>query len=590
VLGLGCMRLSTEAARDDARSLAVLHAAFDAGITLVDTADAYCREEAERGHNERLIAAAISTWTGDPSRIQVATKGGLTRPNGLWVPNGRASHLAAACERSRQALGVTTIALYQLHAPDPKVPLATSVRALADLQQQRVVERIGLCNITVGQLEEARAIAPIASVQVELSPWQDVNVLNGVLEYCLERDIQVLAYRPLGGVQRRQRVLRDRVLARIAEGHRATPFEVALAWLAGLSPAVIPIPGATQPETVSSIARALTLVLSEDERVTLDEHFPAGRALASRRAIRGGVSTAAREGEAVLIMGLPGAGKTTLADTFVADGYARLNRDEEGGSLTDLLPEIDRLLAEGASRIVLDNTYASRASRAPAIAAARRAGIAIRCVWLSTPVEDAQTNAVSRMMSKYGRLLTPEEIRARSRHDANAFAPMVQFRYQRELEPPHPAEGFCRIDEVRFVRRADPSLARRAVILWLGEHELAAARPEVLHGYAADGWLVLGLSWQPGIADKTRSLDDVEAEFARIRDRLGVALEIEYCPHGAGPPVCWCRKPLPGLGVVFIHRHRLDAAACLYVASGAQDPGFARRLGFQHRDAGEFFA
>src|SRR5690242_7449848 len=126
--GMGCMRLSTEPGRDDEQAIAVLHAALDAGVTLLDTADAYCLDDAERGHNERLIARALSTWPGDRSRVVVATKGGLTRPHGQWAPDGRAKHLATACEASCRALGVDRIALYQLHAPDPRTPLMTSVR------------------------------------------------------------------------------------------------------------------------------------------------------------------------------------------------------------------------------------------------------------------------------------------------------------------------------------------------------------------------------------------------------------------------------------------------------------------------------
>jgi aryl-alcohol dehydrogenase-like predicted oxidoreductase len=193
------MRLSTERGRDDGRSIQVLHAALDAGVTFFDTADAYCWDEHEAGHNERLIARALATWTGDRSHIIVATKGGLTRPDGRWVANGRARHLRAACEASLRALGADRISLYQLHAPDPRTPLSTSVRALASLQRDGLVEQIGLCNVTVGQIEEARRIADIAAVQVELSVWNDGNILSGVAEYCTANEIRLIAHRPLGG-------------------------------------------------------------------------------------------------------------------------------------------------------------------------------------------------------------------------------------------------------------------------------------------------------------------------------------------------------------------------------------------------------
>ena len=131
--------------------------------------------------------------------MRVATKGGLTRPGGRWVADGRARHLAAACAASRKALGVERIFLYQLHAPDPRTPLATSVRALAALQRDGLVEQIGLSNVSLGALCEALDLAPIAAVQVELSPWHDASLRGGVVELCAERGLLLLAHRPLGG-------------------------------------------------------------------------------------------------------------------------------------------------------------------------------------------------------------------------------------------------------------------------------------------------------------------------------------------------------------------------------------------------------
>jgi aryl-alcohol dehydrogenase-like predicted oxidoreductase/predicted kinase/histidinol phosphatase-like enzyme len=615
--GMGCMRLSTASDRDEARGIAVLHAALDAGITLLDTADAYCHDEHDTGHNERLIARALASWDGDRSRIRVATKGGLTRPRGAWIPNGRARHLTEAAEASRRALGVERIDLYQLHAPDPRVPLATSVRALDALKRDGVIAAIGLSNVTVGQIEEARGITGIASVQVELSPWQDAAILGGVAEYCAANDILLFAYRPVGGPQRLKRVIGDKVIAAVAQRHGATPFEIAIAWLRDLSRVIVPIPGPSRVETVQSIARAYAITLTEEDRAQLDERFPSGR-IARRRPRQHSplASDDASHGEShggdsaidiVLIMGLPGAGKSTLAATFVEQGYTRLNRDEAGGTLAGLLPALDRAIASGSSHIVLDNTYVSRRSRAAVIEAARERGASVRCLWLSTSVEDAQVNAVTRLLSRNEAL------------DTKAFRPNVQFRYQRELEPPDVVEGLTRIDVVPFERRPDPSFTNRALIVWgddilwrsrsrsgsesgsdseAGKRTLTSAddlealadRGALLRRYQHEGWLILGMSWRPEIAEGTLTADDARAAFNRMRSALGVAIDIDFCPHGAGPPTCWCRKPLPGLGVQFIHRHRLDAAQCLYIGAGPQDPGFARRLGFQFRDASDFFA
>ena len=588
------MRLSTERDRVEARAIEVLHAALDRGITLLDTADAYCLDDSDTGHNERLIARALTNWSGDRSRVVVATKGGLTRPNGQWLPDGRGRHLCSACEASLTALGVERIDLYQLHAPDPRVPLSTSVRALASLKNEGLVERIGLCNVTVGQIEEARSIAEIATVQVELSVWHDDNVLNGLVQYCLTHDIQLIAYRPLGGRRRVPRLRHEPVLREVADRHDVTPAEIALAWLDDLSEGIVSIPGATRVETVQSIARAHTIRLTSEDHELLDARFPAGQTvrLAASGALdrRGGPSgppTPLRDGEVVLVMGLPGAGKSTAAQMFVADGYARLNRDEAGGSLRRLLPDLQRLVEEGRTRIVLDNTYMSRASRARVVQAAAQLGLSVRCVWLATTIEEAQVNAVTRIIANHGRLLGPEEMKQALKKDISAFAPTVQFRHQRELEPPDPAEGFSRIDVVPFERRRDPAMTNKALIVWCDEALLD--RGPVLRRYRDDGWLVLGLAWRPQIADNTMTSEEVDADFARLQERLGVSIDVLYCPHAAGPPKCWCRKPLPGLGVVFIQRHGLDPSRCIYVGSGPQDPGFARRLGFQYRDAGDFF-
>jgi aryl-alcohol dehydrogenase-like predicted oxidoreductase/predicted kinase len=577
-IGIGCMRLSTERDRDEARGIEVLHTALNAGVTFLDTADAYCWDDSEVGHNERLIARALASWSGDRSRIVVATKGGLTRPNGQWVPDGRARHLREACEASLKALGVERIDLYQLHAPDPRVPLATSVRALAALKDEGLVERIGLCNVKVGQIEEARQIAEISTVQIELSFWQQDNLLNGVVAYCLKHQIELIAYRPLGGTRRRRAMTLAPNIAGVAERHGVTGAEILLAWLHRVS-GLITLPGPTQVEHVQAIVRARAITLTDEDEAHLTARSDRGRTRkdASERS----------DGEVVLIMGLPGAGKSTAARALVDSGYARLNRDAAGGSLAGLVPELQRLVEEGRSRIVLDNTYMSRASRARVLQAAAFLGLSVRCVWIATSVEDAQVNAVSRIIANHGRLLGPEEMKQAVKGDISAFAPGVQFRHQRELEPPDAEEGFSRIDVVPFVRKKEGTFTNKALIVWCDG--TLANRGSVLRRYRDEGWLLLGLAWRPEVDAGTQTREQVDADFARTQEQLGVSIDVLYCPHAAGPPKCWCRKPLPGLGVVFIQRHRLDPSQCLYVGSGPQDPVFARRLGFQYRDAGEFF-
>jgi aryl-alcohol dehydrogenase-like predicted oxidoreductase/histidinol phosphatase-like enzyme len=606
LIGVGCMRLSTTPDRDDDRAVAVLHATLDAGATFFDTADAYCLDDTDVGHNERLVARALSTWTGDRSRVVVATKGGLTRPGGQWVPDGRAAHLAHACDASRRALGVDRIALYQLHAPDPRVPIATSVRALAALQQQGLIERIGLCNVSRGQIEEARRIVPVDAVQVELSVFHDHEILSGVVPYCIDHGIQLIAHRPLGGVKKQRQAGRDPVLNELARRHGVTPQDIALAWLLDLTPTIVPLPGPARVETARRVARPFELRLTDDDRARLTERVPA-----TARVRKVGQANAAAApsiaGEIVLVMGLPAAGKSTVAGTFAMRGYTRLNRDDAGGSLARLASRLGEAVASGTTLLVADNTYATRLARAPMLDAAARLGLRVRGLWLGTTLEESQTNAVWRMVTKYGRLLEPGEIRTISARDPGAFGPGVLFRYQRDLEVPEAAEGFAEIEHVPFIRQLDASCANRALIvradgvlrlsraghrtpLSVNDLDVPAGVGDKLRRYAHEGMAIVAIGWRPEITAGTLTRESAASIDAVMAERLGVAIDVLDCTHPAGPPICWCRKPLPGLGVVAIHRHRLDPARCLYIGTGQQDPGFARRCGFRYETAEQFFA
>jgi aryl-alcohol dehydrogenase-like predicted oxidoreductase/histidinol phosphatase-like enzyme/predicted kinase len=607
VQAIGCMRLSTAPGRDERDGIGVLHAALDAGVTLLDTADAYCRDATETGHNERLIAAALASWRGDRSRVIVASKGGLTRPEGRWVADGRARHLRDACRATLRALDIDRLPLYQLHAVDPRTPFATSVRALAALVADGLVERVGLSNVSVGQIEAARRIVPIASVQIELSVLSDGAAASGVVRYCLDHGLRVLAYRPLGGPEHRPRLERDATLRAVAARHRATPAEVALAWLLDLSPLVVPLPGPSRVTTVASIARAAALALTAEDREALDARFTHGRLIREGPAAAVPIAQAPARGEVVLIMGLPGAGKSTVAAGYVERGYFRLNRDDSGGSLKGLVAALERAIADGHSRIVLDNTYVSRRSRAPVIAAATRLGLPVRALWLATALEDAQVNAATRIVERYGRLLEPDEAKAATKTDVAAFGPTVQFRYQRDLEPPDVGEGFSQVACQPFRRVPRPHGDARGLIVWCdailwrsrsGGRTPASAddvalidrRCDTLRDYVDAGWTLLGMTWQPELADGTRSRADFDAAVERLCSLLGVPMHIRHCGHPAGPPICWCRKPLPGLGVLLMREHALDPAQSIYVGDGAQDAAFARRLGFQYVRADAFFS
>ena len=590
------MRLSTPPDRDDERGVTVIRAALDAGATLLDTADSYCLDDRDVGHNERLISRALAGWSGDRARIIVATKGGMRRPDGAWVIDGRAKHLRDACEASRRALDVDTIDLYQLHAVDPKTKIETSVRALARLREQGKIRDVGLCNVTVSQIRAAQSIVPIASVQVSVSPFDDENLRNGVAEYCRDHGILLIAYRPLGGERVRQ-LARDDALSSIATKHAVSNQEVALAWLMSFA-GVVPIPGATRAETASSLWHALAIELDEEERSALDARF-SGRLLRLPRAERQPRSGA--KGDVVLVMGMPGAGKTSVARALEAEGYQRLNRDALGGSLADLAPRLDELLGAGQRSIVLDNTYPTRRSRNEVIEAAWQRGVPVRCVWLTTDVANAQINSIWRMLEVHGFLPTPDEIRERGKSDPRYLLPDAQFRYERTLEPPTLEEGFTSIDERAFVRETalgdaralildfDNLVAGDAKVLRPEDVEMEAGHRDTLMRYAGDGWLLFIHAWRPQVERGETTLDDVAACFSKLRELLGVALDIACCPHDAGPPACWCRKPIPGSALELASRRGVALERSIVVGASSADRTMAERIGARFEPSAAFF-
>lgn len=264
-VGFGGMPLSIRDRPLEGRAIDVLHAALDAGMTLIDTADVYCIDDGDLGHNERLIAKALRSWAGDRDRIVVATKGGLARPRGHWVRDGRPEHLHVACRCSLKALGVERIDLYQLHAPDPDVPFADSVGALAELRAEGLIRWVGLSNVSVAEIEEARRIVEITTVQNRLNPFFREAVDEGVVAHCDASRIGFLAYSPVGGGRLHKKLPGHPALVPIAARHGATPHQVVLAWVAAQGESVIPIPGARQPETARASADAAHLALSGED-------------------------------------------------------------------------------------------------------------------------------------------------------------------------------------------------------------------------------------------------------------------------------------------------------------------------------------
>ena len=261
-IGLGEMPLSLKGRPDEDRAIRTIHAALDAGVNLIDTADAYAFDDTDINHGERLVAKALK---GRRDGVIVATKGGHLRDGQAWPIDGRPEHIRAACEASLRALETDRIDLYQFHRPDPHVPYAESIGAFRELQDEGKVRWVGISNANVEQIEEALGIADIVSVQNQLALDFTSPVTKGEVELCTERGLAFLPWSPLGGIGKAGGAEGHDAVTVAAEAHGVSPQQVVLAWLLSLGPTVIPIPGSSRPETITDSAHAAELALSGDE-------------------------------------------------------------------------------------------------------------------------------------------------------------------------------------------------------------------------------------------------------------------------------------------------------------------------------------
>ncbi|MFJ3728461.1 aldo/keto reductase [Streptomyces sp. NPDC090045] len=281
-IGLGAMPLSIEHRPDERRAIATVHAALDAGVTLIDTADSYHWHAGEAGHNELLIARALARYGGDTSGVLVATKGGRGRPgDGSWTVDAAPARLKRAAEASAKRLGVDAIGLYQLHKPDPAVPWAESVGALRELLDAGTIRAAGISNVTTAQIRQAHRILGegLASVQNRYSPA--VRDSEPQLRLSTRLGLAFLPWSPLGGISRSSldgpggpASTTVTAFHRVAAGRGVSAQQVALAWLLARSPAVIPVPGASRPLSITDSARAAELTLSVRELELLEDALP----------------------------------------------------------------------------------------------------------------------------------------------------------------------------------------------------------------------------------------------------------------------------------------------------------------------------
>ena len=271
-IGLGAMPMSMNNDNqfpDEDQAIATVHAALDAGVTFIDTADIYAPSWDTMGHNEQLVGKAVKSYGGDTTNVVIGTKGGITRGEGeSWGRDGSLSYLRSALEKSLTNLGVDQIDLYQWHRPDRWLVYGDVIGHFKKLQDEGLIKAIGISNANVEEIEVAIEVlgeGGLASVQNEFSPR--FRSSQDELDLCAEKGIAFLPWSPLGGTGGAGRNVGQQfsAFAEIASAHGGSPQQVVLAWELSLSEHVIPIPGARRPESITDSAKAADLVLTADE-------------------------------------------------------------------------------------------------------------------------------------------------------------------------------------------------------------------------------------------------------------------------------------------------------------------------------------
>lgn len=617
-LGLGLLRLSTEGRPAHDESIRIIHSALDQGVRILDTADSYCLDNSEFHYGEQLAQQAIESWHGPKQDVRVLTKAGLVRPSGKWLPNGSPKHIVKSVDASLKALGTDRIFLLQLHAKDQRVPFEETLSALAELQKAGKVEHLGLCNVGPAEVRQAMRHFQVAAIQCELSVLARKSATDGTLLLSQDLGIPFLAYRPLGGYAKVEKLEKNRVLVPLSQRHQTTPHEIALAAVLHSAPNVIALVGATKESSLRSSVLATTVRLDISDQTALSIKYSFDADADAAAAVRPAAKPASLPElapdsgpsdtpEVVLLMGIQGAGKSELVQAYIDRGYARLNRDVIGGKVDDLTSMLQDMLAQGQKRVVLDNTYPTRVSRAGVVRVAHAAGLPVRCRWLDTPIEEARINVVLRVLDRYERLLGPADMKELAKQDPNLPPPIAMQRWADSLEKPDWDEGFSAIDRIPFVRRVPEGYVQKGLLLDVdgtlrttksGEiyprHAddvvLLPNRRETLQRWLDEGYQLFLVSNQSGIASGKLSQADADGAFRRTVELLGLPItEITYCPHPAFPVGCFCRKPMPGLGIYLMRKYKLDLSQSLMVGDMDSDAAFAENLAIRYLDASVFF-
>ncbi len=271
-IGLGGMPMSLSSRPPEAQAIATIHQALDHGVTIIDTADSYCKDESDKHHNEWLIHKALQQYSGDTSNVVIATKGGLMRPNGSWTRNGDPEHLRQTIHDSFAALGSErAIDLWQYHAPDPDYSIEASLKPAKEAVAEGIVRFVGVSNFSVDQIKRARDVVDIVSVQNQYNPWHRQPETDGVLEYCDSEGLTFFPWSPLGGSRRFSQIKDIPAIAQLAQAKGVSVYSIVLAWLRAKSPRVLPIPGASKPESILDSLTAANVTLSQADVEQIDQ-------------------------------------------------------------------------------------------------------------------------------------------------------------------------------------------------------------------------------------------------------------------------------------------------------------------------------
>jgi len=271
-IGLGAMPLSLSGRPDEEQAFSVIETFVHGGGNFIDSANVYCVDENDVGHNEKLIAKALAK-INSPNKIIVATKGGLTRPKGTWKVDASPSCLRQSCDKSLRDLNSDSVFLYQLHSPDPDVPLTESVGELARLKEEGKIQHIGLSNVTVEHIELALSITQIMSVQNRCNLFERTAFKNGVVDFCEHNNITFIAHSPVGGhyqhVQRSENIL----LKKLSEKYGVSAYQIMIAWLLRKSSSIFPIPGASKTGSIKDSIQAANVELTKEDMQLLEANI-----------------------------------------------------------------------------------------------------------------------------------------------------------------------------------------------------------------------------------------------------------------------------------------------------------------------------